>query len=259
MKRLMQSIAAGLMALTVTVCAGCGESSATSGFFSDKNGEITLENSSVGSETSGEMLVAENEQLKVVTELESGKVQLTVTQKDADNSQPSIQYEYEGSGETNYELEPGSYEVKAAVTGKATGKISLEVIAAPAGSDGDTQNPVMNFIGSYQCERCSIDVETDGNEGAKFLVHWGSSATEYTSWTMSGPIDADTLTVNYTDGKKVNVVMNEEKPETEEVVYEDGTGSFTFKADNGTTTLVWNDENEDAGKDMVFEYLGIVD
>ena len=61
------------------------------------------------------------------------------------------------------------------------------------------------------------------------------------------------------DGKKVNVVMNEEKPETEEVVYEDGTGSFTFKADNGTTTLVWNDENEDAGKDMVFEYLGIVD
>ena len=64
--------------------------------------------------------------------------------------------------------------------------------AEPAGSaavEEDGQNPVMNFVGNYTCDRAAMLVEADGTENAKFTVTWGSSAWEHSEWTMSGKLD----------------------------------------------------------------------
>jgi len=115
------------------------------------------------------------------------------------------------------------------------------------------QNPIMNFIGSYACDRVSVDVAPDGMGGAKFLVHWGSSAWESASWEMSGELDSSTLVVSYSNCRKSIITFAEDgESSTETVEYENGTGTFTF---NGSDfTMTWQDDQENAGEDMVFTF-----
>lgn len=128
--------------------------------------------------------------------------------------------------------------------------------AAPSGSEAeaaepaeDGQNPIMNFVGNYACDRASILVEADGVDGAKFSVSWGSSAWEHSEWTMSGKFDPDTLTVEYTDCVRKDVVFAEDgSVDSETVVYENGFGTIHF--DNGD--LYWKDDEEHVADDMVF-------
>ena len=123
-----------------------------------------------------------------------------------------------------------------------------ETAAAPA----DRQNPIMNFVGTYAKDRASILVEADGDDGAKFLINWGSSASEHTEWIMSGKFDANTLTVNYDNCVRKDVVFKEDgSTDSETVIYENGKGSFTFTDD---LKLTWNDEEEHQADGMVFDY-----
>ncbi len=117
----------------------------------------------------------------------------------------------------------------------------------------DGQNPVMNYVGDYECDRCSITIEADGDTDAKITVHWGSSATEATVWTMSGRFDPDTKRINYSDSTKT--VMNfEGEEEKDTVVYENGVGRIQFLDDG---KLEWQDEQEiDTVRGMVFESIG---
>ena len=120
-------------------------------------------------------------------------------------------------------------------------------------ADEDGQNPVMNFIGSYAAGRANIDVSCEGQSDAKFLVTWGSSAFETSSWEMSGTLDQDTLTVPYTNCVKQDIVFDEDGTENATVAYENGTGTFTFTEDG---RLLWQDDMENAGEDMVFLFGG---
>ena len=118
----------------------------------------------------------------------------------------------------------------------------------------DGQNPLMNFVGPYACERAQVIIEAEGLEGAKATVTWGSSAAESTVWVMEGTFDGDTLTMTYDKCTKTNLVLKENgDAESEEVVYEDGTGTIVF-TDGNPLTLVWNDEKEHAADDMVFTW-----
>lgn len=126
-------------------------------------------------------------------------------------------------------------------TTKAVAEETSEATTEAVADDG--QNPVMNFIGVYQNDRCSITVSAKGDEDAEFVVEWGSSATELTKWTMSGYFDADTLRVNYTNAVKTNLVYDENGEVTsEEVEYEDGAGRIQFHDDG---TLSWEDQKEE--------------
>lgn len=120
----------------------------------------------------------------------------------------------------------------------------------PVGEE-DGQNPIMNFIGSYACGRASIDVEPLGTEGAKFLVHWGSSAWESANWEMSGRLDPETLILSYSDCKKYILSFSEDgESSTETVEYENGTGTFTFNGED--YSLTWQDDQENAAEGLVF-------
>ncbi len=127
--------------------------------------------------------------------------------------------------------------------------------AEPAEAAEDGQNPIMNFVGNYACGRASILVEADGADGAKLTVNWGSSAAEHSEWTMSGKFDPDTLTIEYVDGVRRDVVFAADgSVASETVVYENGFGTVHF--DNGD--LYWKDDEEHVADDMVFANADVI-
>ena len=125
-------------------------------------------------------------------------------------------------------------------------------------SSDDGQNPIMNFIGTYVCDRAEIVIGADGDEDATVTVTWGSSAWENSSWIMSGTFDSETLQLEYHDCVRTDYVYNEDgDTESEEEVYVGGHGFITF-TDGDPLTLTWQDDQEHIADDMVFEYAGVI-
>jgi len=123
--------------------------------------------------------------------------------------------------------------------------------------DPGWQNPVMNFIGEYQCDRAHALVECFGNEDALITIDWGSSAWEIARWTIIGRLDLDTLTIKYSDCTKSILVYDENGDiKSEETEYDDGTGTIVF---NEGATFTWHEDQSEYGKDMVFEWLPIAE
>lgn len=123
-----------------------------------------------------------------------------------------------------------------------------------SGAD-DGQNPVMNYIGFYTCDRAEIQINAEGEEnGASAIVTWASSATENTTWTMTGTFDSESKVFEYNNCVKINYVYNEngDVEDTTEV-YNDGHGTMTF-ADGDEITVTWKDDKENVADGMVFTY-----
>lgn len=75
--------------------------------------------------------------------------------------------------------------------------------------DPDWQNPVKNFVGEYQCDRAHALVECSGSDSARITIEWGGSAWELARWVIVGPLDTDTLTVNYSGCVKTVVTYDD--------------------------------------------------
>ena len=123
----------------------------------------------------------------------------------------------------------------------------------PAGEDG--QNPVMNFIGDYVCDRASALVEAIGAEEAKITITWSSSAAETAEWVMSGHFDENTLTVEYSDCvMTVRTYNSDGEAESENVEFENGTGRVVFSGES--LAFTWDDDQSDREEPLEFEWLG---
>lgn len=120
------------------------------------------------------------------------------------------------------------------------------------------QNPVMNYVGNYVCGRASILIgATDENNGADAIVTWSSSAAENSTWVMSGTFDPETLQFEYHDCVKTDYVYGEDgEVASQEEVFTGGHGIMTF-VDGDPITLTWQEDQEHAADDMVFEYAGM--
>lgn len=125
-------------------------------------------------------------------------------------------------------------------------------------SDGG-QNPVMNFIGNYACDRANIMIgATDDTNGTSATVTWGSSAWEHSAWTMTGTFDPETLQFEYHDCVRIDYVYDDNgEIKSQEEVYTGGHGFMTF-AEGDSLTLTWQDDQEKVADGMVFEYTGVV-
>ena len=121
--------------------------------------------------------------------------------------------------------------------------------------DPDWQNPVMNFIGEYQCGRANALVECFGNADAWITIAWSGSAWEQARWDIVGRLDTETLTIEYS-GVTKSIVTYDDSGEvvSQEPEYEDGTGTITFN-DDGTFT--WHEDQSAYGTDMVFERVPV--
>lgn len=161
-----------------------------------------------------------------------------------------------GTATEDYTVPVGKYCVYVEAGETLTGTANIQVMAsdteqAKAG-DEDGQNPVMNFIGPYVCDRATMLIEADGDTGAKVSVTWGGSASETAEWTMSGPFDTEDLVIEYHDCVKKDVTYNEDGDvESEEEVYTGGHGFINF-GENGT--LTWQDDIEHVADNMTFNF-----
>lgn len=117
-----------------------------------------------------------------------------------------------------------------------------EAIAQTEEAEEDGQNPVMNYIGKYDNGGCTILVEADGMNGAKFTVDFPMTDDEAESYTFSGEWEEDTLKVHYNNSTKKVLKLAADGTVTEEKTeYTDGSGEVVFHEDG---TLEWKDENE---------------
>jgi hypothetical protein len=121
------------------------------------------------------------------------------------------------------------------------------------GGEEDGQNPVMNYIGDYVCDRADISIEAQGTNEAKVIVTWGSSAWESAEWVMSGVFDDEALLIEYHDCVK-NVTTFDEDGEIKDVeeVYTGGHGTLNFAEDG---TLTWTDDQEKIADGMTFTFM----
>ena len=115
--------------------------------------------------------------------------------------------------------------------------------------DRDWQNPVMNFIGNYWCDRAHALVECFGADEAWIIIEWGSSAWELARWIIVGRLDTETLSIAYEGGCKAIVTVDDSGEESVEDVYTDGTGTITFHEDG---TFIWHEDQSEYGEDMLF-------
>ncbi len=126
----------------------------------------------------------------------------------------------------------------------------------PAADEG--QNPAMNYVGNYVCGRAAILIgATDEENGMDAIVTWSSSAAENSTWVMSGTFDSETLQFEYRDCVKTDYVYGEDgNVASQEEVFTGGHGIMTF-VEGDPLTLTWQEDQEHAADDMVFEYAGM--
>ncbi|MBQ3369870.1 MAG: hypothetical protein IJJ03_04100 [Mogibacterium sp.] len=126
----------------------------------------------------------------------------------------------------------------------------------PAADEG--QNPAMNYVGNYVCGRAAILIgATDEENGMNAIVTWSSSAAENSTWVMSGTFDAETLQFEYRDCVKTDYVYGEDgNVASQEEVFTGGHGIMTF-VEGDPLTLTWQEDQEHAADDVVFEYAGM--
>ncbi len=134
------------------------------------------------------------------------------------------------------------------------GVFTLEQYRAAMSGEGygdDGQNPVMNFVGDYQCDRANAHVECDGTDSAIITIRWSDSAWQHAEWIIVGPMDTAALTITYTDCLKTIVTYNDDgEIESEDVVYDDGTGTIVFNEDGNS--FIWYEDQSEYGRDMRF-------
>ena len=72
----------------------------------------------------------------------------------------------------------------------------------------DGQNPVMNFVGKYNAgDSIGALVEAEGANGARITVTYAGSPWFQNRTVMSGAFDAETLTVDFSNGTLTELPM----------------------------------------------------
>ena len=103
----------------------------------------------------------------------------------------------------------------------------------------DGQNPVMNFIGVYSSGKSKEAlVEADGMENAKITVTSAYSPWYHTQTIMSGPFDADSLTVEFKNAVMTEYTYKTDGSEDDKnVLYKDVAGKAVFDYEKNTVTI----------------------
>ena len=118
--------------------------------------------------------------------------------------------------------------------------------------DPDWQNPVMNFIGKYQCDQAHAMVECFGYDEAWITIERSDSEQELVRWIIVGRLNTNTLSIEYSGCNKSIITVDDNGEESPEDEYTDGTGTIVFSNDG---TFTWHEDQYEADVDMVFEWI----
>ena len=118
-----------------------------------------------------------------------------------------------------------------------------------ANSLGYTADDMVGTWAEKIAGRGYIEIEKTETEGEySVLINWSASAYQKYIWEMTAKaVNGSELT--YDNCKHTILTFTSEDQSTDEVVYENGKGSFSLLS---TYELVWNDQQEQAGADTVF-------
>lgn len=140
----------------------------------------------------------------------------------------------------------GSASITAVVSeGKITmvSKAELEIYDEPQEYDITVASPE-DYLGNWfdkNSQRATLEITALENGQYQALVSYSSSASETTEWRMTAAVDFGG-DLAYKDGTKANMTYNDDgEVISEETVYEDGEGWFTFTGDS----LMWTDFKEE--------------
>ena len=143
-----------------------------------------------------------------------------------------------------------------AACGKETEDETATQSATAAYVDESGQNPVMNFIGNYQSDRCTLLLEADGDSGARIKAHRANDpalAAVATEWELTGDFDETSMRITYDNAVKKLVSYTETGAISgESVVYQNGSGYIRVNDDG---TLTWHDNNDPELASRTFTYL----
>ena len=131
-----------------------------------------------------------------------------------------------------------------------------------AGSSAESGEQVNapDFSGTYTeplSGRCTITIESLGENNYKIAVHWSSSAFETANWEMNATYYDSTTLLEYTGGKYFTRTYSSEEEYTDNVIYTDGAGEFWFEPDG---SLGWRSANSDVDYitgDTLFERVEV--
>ena len=119
----------------------------------------------------------------------------------------------------------------------------------------EAQNEIADgsqYVGSYACGRAFLEIERVDSQYIASVV-WGNSASETVEWTY--PCTYDTASKSLLcDGKgfRMTTSFNEDGEIASQTIdTTDESAQFSFDGRN----LTWEDADEDAGRDMLFEKL----
>ena len=94
-----------------------------------------------------------------------------------------------------------------------------------------------------------IAIEEGPKAGTYYVsIRWNNSASEAYIWHMTAePISSHAI--GYTNGKHFIITYSEDGTESEELKYENGTGTLTL---NSANEIMWQDDVDGAGRNTVF-------
>ena len=114
---------------------------------------------------------------------------------------------------------------------------------SPQDFSDDGQNPVMNFVGDYTCERASAKIAADGKTGAVVTVRWSGGADTLRQWEIKGAFNEKDLLITYSNAVVKDIAYNEDgSVRSEETVAGGSSGSIIFRNEG---KFFWIDSQND--------------
>ena len=147
---------------------------------------------------------------------------------------------------------PKTVFVKATVpTAQATAATSIDTrpFVDDSEAEREGQNPTMNIIGTYCCDRARINVEPIGLQSASMTVEWSGNDNSKAIWYMSGKFNEETMSIDYENAVKRVITYNKDGIELSDIeIYTSGRGKMTFTDDG----MKWDEYNEEIARGMTF-------
>ena len=118
--------------------------------------------------------------------------------------------------------------------------------------ESTSANPIAEYVGVYTAkdnENFNLLIEAaDDADMVKVSVVQSDPEKPYTYWELYGSVDSS-MKISYSDGGKFEIQLNDQNEPEDVMLYDDGTGTIQITPEGSIT---WNDDKEDAGKDVVF-------
>ena len=115
---------------------------------------------------------------------------------------------------------------------------------------GYTPDSLLGIWTEKTAGRGTIAISKNAEGQYEVLVSWASNASEMNAWTMTAHPAASNM-LRYENCRHVILTLSEDGPETEELQYENGTGTLTLLS---TNELQWQDNTGHAADDALFVF-----